>query len=125
MAITGIQIYPTCDIHLLLNGPGGAPTRYQLLVRDTLLTQQGTNLVHLNITARAGISYTGNDAAVATVSLAGLITPVAVGETFCRIRFKDAGPNDVTSELIIRIRVHTDIKELWIGNNQITVPRVI
>lgn len=123
MAITGIQIYPTCDIHLLLNGPGGAPTRYQLLVRDRLHTLLGTNLFHLNVTARAGISYTGNNAAVATVSAAGLITPMAVGETFCRVRFKDTGPNDVTSELIIRIRVHKDIKELWIGNNQVTVPQ--
>src|SRR5688572_14979474 len=99
MTVQSIELYPTCDIHLLLEGPG-APTLYQLEVRDY---QSGDNLSAL----AARTAYTDNDPAIATITATGRITPVAVGETFCRIRHTDtdpAPPNQVfVSEIIVRI----------------------
>ncbi len=121
MAVKYIKIYPTCDIHLLLNGPGGSKTTYQLHVRDTIRTDE-------NLSADvAATKYTDNEPTIATISLTGLITPEAVGETFCRVRHTDvdssdpANPKTFVSEIIVRIRVREDIKELWIGNNQVTL----
>ena len=85
MTVESIELYPTCDIHLLLEGPG-APTTYQLEVRDYADTDDDVS----GLVART--RYTDNDPAIAIVSPTGLITPVAVGETFCRIQHTDRIP---------------------------------
>lgn len=114
MTVSSIEIYPTCDIHLLLEGPG-APTTYQLEVRDAV--PAGPNLSALDRT-----TYTDNDPAIATVSPTGLLTPIAVGETLCRIRHTDgAPPNVFVSEIFVRIRVHRRLDTIWFGNNRATL----
>lgn len=123
MTVRSIELYPTCDIHLLLEGPGvpAAPTTYQLEVRD--YNDSTENLSALIDRTK----YTDNNPAIATVSATGLITPVAVGETFCRIRHTDtdAGPPAKTfvSEIVVRIRVHQRLESLWLGNNRATLFR--
>jgi len=118
---TSIELYPTCDIHLLLDGPGGpgVGTAYQLLVRD-----YSDAAIDLSADV-ARTKYTDFDPAIATVSSTGLIAPVAVGETFCRVRHTDplnAIPsNTFVSEIVIRIRVHRKIDTLWFGNNLATL----
>lgn len=118
MTVRNIELYPTCDVHLLLEGPG-APTAYQLEVRDLERTQDNLS----GLVART--AYTDIDPAIATVSATGLISPVAVGETLCRIRHTDADPAPprevFVSEIIVRIRVHRRLETLWLGNNRVTV----
>jgi hypothetical protein len=118
MTVRSIQIYPTCDIHLLLEGPG-APTTYQLEVRDA-------NPPNENLSAIVErTSYTEDDPAIATVSSTGLITPIAVGETLCRVRHTDIvidpTPEFIVSEIFVRIRVHQRLSELRFGNNRATL----
>lgn len=118
MTVRNIQIYPTCDIHLLLEGPG-APTTYQLEVRDA--GRPNDNLSA--IVERT--SYTEDDPTIATVSSTGLLTPVGVGETICRVRHTDIvidpAPELLVSEIFVRIRVHRRLSELWLGNNRATL----
>jgi hypothetical protein len=113
MAVTSIQVYPTCDIHLLLDQP---VTPYQLEVRDADPAADD------NVTDSDRTEYSGFQSVIARVSRTGLITPSAVGETFCRIRHTDTDDGEeVVSEIVIRIRVHQRIDKLWFGNNRATV----
>jgi len=113
MAVESIDVYPTCDIHLLLDGPGGVPTVYQLEVRDFA--------TKTNISGSVRTTYSDADPGIANVSSTGLITPAAVGETFCRIRHADPAPPTFLSELVVRIRVHQRLESFWIGNNRVTL----
>ena len=119
MAVKRIELYPTSDIHLLLQGPDGNKTTYQLHVRDYFKTS--TNLS--GVTAKT--KYTSEDPTIATVSATGLVTPLKVGETICRIRHTDtttgADPKTFVSELLVRIRVHDELDDIWIGNNRATL----
>lgn len=111
MTVRSIEIYPTCDIHLLLEGPG-APTTYQLEVRD--LARPEDNLSALQDRTK----YTGYNVLIADVSPTGLITPKTVGETICRIRHTDGA---FVSEIFVRIRIHRRLDTLWFGNNRATL----
>jgi len=129
MAVTGIEVYPTCDVHLLLNGPGG-PTLYQLHVRDRRFQENGTKIDLTSSPRTEYETFLSDDFRnIADVSAMGRITPVAAGETFCRIRHTDtdtsdpAHPQTVVSEIVVRIRVHEDMDDVWIGNNQATLYR--
>lgn len=119
MTVQGIQLYPTSDIHLLLKGPDGDKTPYQLHVRDYLKTTTPLSGITDNT------KYTDHDTNIATVSATGLITPFKVGETICRIRHTDSetGPEAKTfvSEILARIRVHDQMDDIWIGNNRATL----
>ena len=118
MTVRNIELYPTGDIHLLLEGPH-APTTYQLVVRD--YADADDDLSGLEDRTK----YTEFNALVASVSPTGLITPVSVGETLCRIRHTDTDPNPPNTvflnEVIIRIRVHRRLEEIWFGNNRATL----
>jgi hypothetical protein len=124
VAVTAIQVYPTCDVHLLLNGPGGVATPYQLRVRDAEVrgTDPPTDLTTSPRTTYE--SFLADDFRdIADVSSAGRITPLAAGETFTRIRHTDTDVSGevFVSEIVVRIRVHEDMDDLWIGNNQVTL----
>lgn len=98
-----IEVYPTCDVHLLTG------TSMQLTVRDS------NNLDDVSNDSRT--SYLDFDSSIVTVSH-GNITAAGSGETIGRIRHTDGS---AVSEVLIRIRVHNDIQDLWIGNNRATV----
>ncbi len=98
-----IEVYPTCDVHLL----SGASM--QLTVRDS------DNLDDVSNDSRT--SYLDFDSSVVTVSH-GSFTAVSSGESIGRIRHTDGSAE---SEVLVRIRVHNDIQDLWIGNNRATV----
>ena len=98
-----IEVYPTCDIHLIMG------TSMQVTVRDS------DNLD--DVSNDPGTSYLDFDASIATVSH-GNFTAVSNGETIGRIRHTDGS---AVSEVLVRIRVHSDIRDLWIGNNRATV----
>jgi hypothetical protein len=127
MGVIRIEVYPTCDVHLLLDGPGGAPTTFQLLVRDADV--QGGAKANLTTHSDTTFTFTSADdgTVVIGVSAGGLITPVAAGEAFIRIRHAGADDSDpahprpVLSEILVRVRVHPDIDDLWIGNNLATL----
>jgi hypothetical protein len=127
MGVIRIEVYPTCDIHLLLDGPGGGPTTFQLLVRDADV--QSSAKADLTTHASTTITFTSADDGTPVIGLsgAGLITPVAVGEAFIRIRHAGTDDSDpqhprpVLSEILVRVRVHPDIDDLWIGNNLATL----
>jgi len=120
MAVESIDVYPTCDIHLLLDGPGGVPTAYQLEVRDYANKDNISGFL-------LKTTYSDADPTIADVSSTGLITPAAVGETFCRIRHEDMDltdpdhPKTFLSEIVVRIRVHQGLDSFWIGNNRVTL----
>jgi hypothetical protein len=130
MGVTGFEVYPTCDIHLLLDGPGGAPTTYQLLVRDRFVQPNGTQ-TDLTTSPRTTITFfpAADGIHVIDVSPSGVITPVRVGETFCRIRHDGVddsdpqNPKPAPADITLRVRVHEDIDDLWIGNNLATLYR--
>jgi hypothetical protein len=97
MTVENIELYPTGDIHLLLEWPGAGAT-YQLRVRDYV----ETNVDLSGLTART--TYTGHNTTIAGISPTGLITPRTVGETLCRIRHTDTGPapaNQVFNDALI------------------------
>jgi hypothetical protein len=125
VTVTRIELYPTGDIHLLLNGPAG-PTVYQLLVRDEDL---GAGGVQADLSASQRTEYetflADDFRDIVDISRAGRITPLARGEAFCRIRHTDtdAAGGVFVNEIVVRIRVHDDLDVLWLGNNQATLYR--
>lgn len=99
-----IEVYPTSDIHLI------AGESWQIDIRDWS-TKASVK------TGAQGTVYTGHDPAIATVADANF-TGVAEGETICRVTHTDG---TAAIEALIRIRVHTGISALWIGNERATI----
>jgi|GEM_PF-1929236 len=132
MAVTNFEVYPTADLHLLINP---AKTVYQIKPRGTYSLTYDT--VGMGLHATEGKSLTGNgnpanvtteyidfNAAVATVDK-GKFTAVAAGDTVGYIKVTDKTNADpakhIVSELPLRVRVHDHIDEFWIGNTSITI----
>lgn len=118
--VTAIEVYPTCEIHLLKN----RPTPMRVVVREA------NQLVEQNL-SRKGPANSQTDILDFDTTLVDIdqqntfvefIPKNKTGSTIGRILHTDSrGPAPVTSEILVRIYVHEDIDKYWIGNNQVTI----
>lgn len=109
MAIEAIEVYPTCDVHLLMS----VPTPMKLTVRD--------KKTKTDISAHVKTKYLGFKNTVVQVNQ-GIFTPVGLGPTIGRIKHTDiTGASPIVSEVLVRVIVHNSIDEFWIGNNRATI----
>jgi len=129
MAITQFEIYPTADLHLLLNpSPALAfqitPRYADIAPLDTTgagLHRRTHALTGTGNPTHVTTSYLNFNSSIATVAN-GNFTPVAVGSTTGVVRVIDStGTTPVSLDCPLRVRVHNSIAEFWIGNNSITI----
>lgn len=129
MAINQFEIYPTADLHLLLNpSPVVAfqitPRHSDFAPLDTTgagLHRRTYALTGAGNPAHVTTTYLNFNASIATVAN-GNFTPVAVGGTTGVVRVIDStGTTPVSSDCPLRVRVHNSIAEFWIGNNSISI----
>lgn len=129
MAINQFEIYPTADLHLLLNP--SPVLSFQIIPRhgdfaplDTTgagLHRRTHSLTGAGNPAHVTTTYLNFNSGIATVAN-GNFTPVAVGTTNGVVRVIDStGTAPVSLDCPLRVRVHNSIAEFWIGNNSITV----
>lgn len=129
MAINQFEIYPTADLHLLLNP--SPVVAFQITPRHAdfaPLDTTGAGL-HRRTHALTGAgnptnvttSYLNFNSSIATVAN-GNFTPMAAGDTTGVVRVIDStGTTPVSLDCPLRVRVHNSIAEFWIGNNSITI----
>lgn len=99
------ELYPTCDIHLLLDEPD---VSMQAIIRDF-------NNYELRITS--SVELTDFDSSIVSTGFSrGIITfsPVAFGETIGRVRHGEW-------EVLIRVRVHRSVKNIWLAHDAISI----
>jgi hypothetical protein len=112
MAVIAITLQPSADIHLVLQ-PANQTLQLDVLSHDDTLPAPPPTSV------RANCAFTVANAAVATVSATGLLTPLALGRTFLSVVHTPA--TGTPTSIVARIWVHTKIDEWWIGNNRASV----
>ena len=105
MAVTFISFTPTLDLHLLRSAPG-------IPVKVT-----AADLMPIDVTAAVLSSLTQTNAGIFQVS-GTTLNPLAVGESLCVLSYADGTS---THYLLLRVKVHNAIQELWCGNNVITL----
>jgi hypothetical protein len=129
MVIDQFEIYPTADLHLLLNP--SPVVAFQITPRHNRFESLNTTGAGLHMATHplTGVSnpphvattYLNFNAAIATVTT-GNFTPVAVGSTTGVVRVIDStGTTPISSDCPLRVRVHNSIAAFWIGNNSITI----
>ena len=96
--IINIEIYPTCDIHLIMEN--SISKKMKVTVRDFSLQ---TNLTNRNQT-----KFLGFDPSIVDItSTKGTFKAKFVGVTEGKIQYTDkvAGKADIVSEILVRVRV--------------------
>ncbi|MBI3014512.1 MAG: hypothetical protein HYY65_05500 [Candidatus Tectomicrobia bacterium] len=129
MTVEYFTLYPTCDVHLLTYG---SPMKLKLLAtvsqKTTVDGAEETDYSTENYANHADTEVHVENAAVVSAEkkadAGGYIqlAPVGVGTSMVRIRHVDrSGSEPAAHEILVRVKVHTAIRELWLGNNQITI----
>ena len=124
MFIDSIEVYPTCEIHLLRSHP--VPMR--IIVREAFSLTGGTNLSNHDYPLSKTETLYFNTDLVNVVQHPDFIefTPNLntedIGSTTGHIRYTNSTEgNPVVSEVFVRVFVHKTIDKYWIGNNQVTI----
>jgi hypothetical protein len=111
LAVVAVTLQPSTDIHLVLQPAARATLQLDALAHDDAVIAPSS--------VRAQCTFTVANTAIATVTAAGVLTPVAAGRTFLTVeRTPATGP---TTHVVARIFVHPGIADWWIGNNHGTV----
>jgi len=126
MAINAIEVYPTCEIHLLRS----IPTPMSVIVRERWADSE-RNLLQVNDCLVQALEFNSEGLDLVDVDIdhqSGLITFSPnpnnndTGSTIGRIRNTHGeGDNAVVTEILVRVFVHDDIDQYWIGNSEVTI----
>jgi len=123
MAIEAIEVYPTCEIHLIRSNP----TPMSVIVREA---KQGfeKNLLHAPGCLVEELEFEPTLVDVDIDHGAGVVTFTPTGNTpgntttIGRIRNTyGEGDNAIVTEVLVRVFVHDDIDQYWIGNKGVTI----
>jgi len=125
MPVKYIEVYPTCEVHLLINHP----TPMRLVVRERGNMSNNLSAPPNPATPNQKTEVLDFNESLVDISQQATFIEFSpknsVGKTTGRIHHTDTSDpdpdNHFVSEVLVRIRVHNDVNDFWIGNNQVTL----
>ncbi len=105
-------VYPTTDLHLLLDGPAMKLRLFH--IRNIARNWQ-------EVTSESDNTFSTADPDVVVVTPVGRFLPTGLGTTTVRIERPAVPPGFAQLRAIIRVSVHSAIDRIWAGNNQVTI----
>lgn len=117
MALQFFTPLPSADIHLSLGSAAHNSLALQLRGHDCITGSGAIPLPDPNVTFSESNFFT-----IDNVAANGILRAARAGEVFVRITYEDT-VNALFHEVAVRVSVHDDIEEVWLGGNGVATVR--